>query len=140
MADPTCTLAAYSEKPCSGALVRCHLISQQRLRIEYPEGAVWLSVHPQAFSWASCVRDGLLHRPGGPEIVRRISLSELQADERGWVWGCGGAMGPDGHHGEFDGYRLKPPRSMIPPETIAFADELRLLAFLDLDRRYDQDA
>lgn len=136
MPDPTCWLAGYSEKPCDGALVRCHLLSQQRLRLEYPAGAVWLEGRAQALSWAACQRDGLLHRPDGPALVRRVSLAELQADERGWVWGCGGAMGPDGHHGEFDGYKLKPPLSAVPPETIAFVDELRLLAFLELDRRY----
>lgn len=132
-----CWFAQFTDVPCDGALVRCHLLTQQRLRTEYPEGAVWLEGRMQALSWFSYERDGLAHLPTAGPVIARMSLRELKDDRRTWVHGCGGAMGNGGHHAEFDGYKLKVPYSAIPPETIAFVDELRLLAMFERDRRFE---
>lgn len=137
MSEPTCWFAQFTDAPCEGALRRCHLFPQQRLRQEYPEGAFWLEGRTRALSVRSWRRDALSAAPDAPQIVRTMSLEELQADPRLWVPGCGGAMGISAHHGMFDGYDLIVPRSRIPAECVAFVEELRLGAFLDLDRRYD---
>jgi len=51
----------------------------------------------------------------------------LVRDDRTWVWGCGGPMGPGGHHGQFKPDGAKPiPLSRLP---LGF---LRLMADLDL--------
>lgn len=137
MADPACWFAQFTDTPCDGALVRCHVLTQQRLRQEYPEGAIWLEGREKAVSRQSWERDALGSAPNAPAIVRAMSLAELQRDDRLVEIGCGGAMGPDGHHGEFDGYKLKVPFARLRPETIAFVDELRLLAHLERDRRFE---
>lgn len=133
----SCWLARFTDTPCDGALVRCHVLTQQRLRQEYPEGAIWLEGREKAVSRKSWERDALGAAPDAPVTVRSMSLSALQKDERLTVIGCGGPMGQGGHHGEFDGYALKVPYAKLPPETIAFVDELRLLAFLERDRRFE---
>jgi hypothetical protein len=132
---PLCWLAAFSETPCDGPLVRAHLLTRQRLRLELPEGAVWLSGREKALSWRAVQRDGLLERPGAPRVLRRMSLRQLQEDERLWVPACGGSTGLEGHHGEWDGLRLTVPRVKVPPEMLAFVDELGLTAFLKRDAR-----
>lgn len=50
------------------------------------------------------------------------------ADERSWVWGCGGPMGNAGHHGMLDaGHRpLRVPRLSLPAGLEELADELGL--------------
>src|SRR6202000_810769 len=100
---PTCWFAQFSATPCEGQLRRCHLLSQQRLRQEYPSGALWLSDREKALSRRSYARDGLavIHeaQEDGPTIVRRMSLRELQEDSRLWRPGCGGIAGVSAHHG-----------------------------------------
>ena len=56
-------------------------------------------------------------------LVRELgwSKSKARSDPRVWVWGCGGALGPGGHHGRF-----KPdgpegiPLSMLPEDFTRF--------------------
>jgi hypothetical protein len=72
-------------------------------------------------------------------ILRSKSLKELQEDPRAWVWGCGGTMKLEGHHGRFDGRnspRLLVPRERLPVGTEEMAQELGLSWWLD--RRYGQ--
>lgn len=138
MPEPVCWFAAFSDVPCEGALRRCHLFPQHRLRQEYPEGAIWLRDRPRALSARSWRRDAFSTAPDAAVVVRTVSLEELQRDPRLWVPGCGGVVGVSGHHGMFDGYKLVVPREKIPVECVAFVEELRLGAFLELDRRYQQ--
>lgn len=91
--------------PCSGGLVRCHLIDQALLAREFRHGF-----------------DGR-------------SSAVLQADSRGWVWGCGGNTGLEGHHGRLDfaahdSTRLLIPRALLPEGAEAMAEELGLLWWL----------
>lgn len=92
---------------CEGPqVVRCHLIRQQKIAKEHPRG------------------------------YSGRSLAVLQADPRGWVWGCAGTSGIGGHHGKLDtaphdSSKLIVPRAMIPEETEEFAAELGLLWWLD---------
>lgn len=45
-------------------------------------------------------------------------------DPRCWVWACGGAMGPSGHHGMLDYTReIRIPRSALPAGVELFALE-----------------
>lgn len=132
-----CWLARFTDTPCDGALVRCHVLAQQRLRQEYPEGAIWLEGREKAVSLKSWERDALGSAPNAPARVEMMTLEALQADSRLWVWGCGGPMGQGGHHGEFDGYKLKVPFEKLRPETITFVEELRLMAHLERDRRFE---
>lgn len=91
--------------PCEGpTIIRAHLIPKQLMRREHPHG-----------------HNGR-------------SVAVLHADPRGWRWACGGTLGLAGHHGALDSYKLSIPRSMIPPETEAFAEELDLLWWID--KRY----
>jgi hypothetical protein len=92
---------------CEGPqVIRCHLISQQQMRITHPKG------------------------------YAGRALAVLQADPRGWVWGCGGTSGLAGHHGKLDtaphdSSKLRIPRAMLPPELEEFAYEMNLTWWLD---------
>ena len=88
--------------PCEGRLVRCHLIPRQVLRREHP----------------------LRHEPGHVNLVLHNPAT--------WVWGCGGAMGPGGHHGKYKPDGPRPiPRHLLPPGLEEFAAELGLGWWLD---------
>lgn len=89
-----CYLAPFSDRPCDGQLVRCHLLPKQLLK-----------------------REG--HRAAA-------------ADERSWVWGCGGPMGNGGHHGMLDHSRtLRVPLAALPTGTVELAAELGLTWWLE---------
>jgi hypothetical protein len=113
---------------CDGGLVRCHLISKDRIKKEFPHGAVfyegtWLRQLPM---------DAPLdrHTP-----YKRRSLHALLNDPRVWVWGCGGAVGLSGHHGMLDSSRkLRISRYKLPPALEEYAAELGL--GWELDRLY----
>lgn len=65
--------------------------------------------------------------------------SKLAEDPATWVWACGGALGPGGHHGQLDHSRtLRVPRVMLPRATEDFAAAHGLLWFLD--REYGERA
>jgi hypothetical protein len=88
--------------PCDGGLVRCHLISKQLLKREFPHG------------------------------FEGRALAVLQADPRSWVWGCGGPTGIGGHHGQLDHSRkLKIPRDLLPIGVEEMVDELGITAWLE---------
>ncbi len=149
--------------PCEGSLVRCHLISKDRLKKEFPKGAVlvagkWERELPLAAGpdsegiYIDCidgrdfgglggcdVRDGAIHDPRCPHADgvewHRRSLHALLNDPRVWVWGCGGPTGLSGHHGMVDGARrLRISRSALPPRLEEYAEELGL--GWELDRAY----
>lgn len=126
--------------PCSGKLVRCHLIDQQTLRQEFPHGVVlgWrydddrrpVPCWKRAAKWeAEKVQRALASGSEAP--LRLRALEVLQQDPRSFVMGCGGATGIGGHHGKFDtaphdSTRIVLPRALIPEGTEEMADELHL--------------
>jgi hypothetical protein len=110
---------------CEGSLVRCHLISKDRLKKEFPKGVCfldgeWVRVHPKL-----------------PEMALNGTFRSLHAllnDPRVFVWGCGGLSGLAGHHGQADGYKLPISRSALPQALEEYAAELGL--GWELDRAY----
>lgn len=98
--------------------MRCHLLPQQQIKR------------------ALATRRAEFRRLGeqlGPHLVYPKSMDAIAlADPSGWVWGCGGAMGPGGHHGRFkpDG-PLPIPRRLLPAGLEEFAAELGLGWWLD---------
>jgi hypothetical protein len=65
--------------------------------------------------------------------LKEWKLAKYIHDEATWVWACG-EMGLRGHHGAFDSYQLRIPRSAIPKRTEDFCTEHGLGWYLD--RRY----
>jgi hypothetical protein len=114
--------------PCDGRLRRCHLIPKNKLAQEFPNGAIW----PVGEGWPAKRAPALeVLREFGPAGFG-MSLRELQADPRCWVWGCGGPMGPGGHHGQFKPDGPRPiARHRLPPGLEEFAAELGLEWWLD---------
>ncbi len=55
-------------------------------------------------------------------------------DERSYVRACGGSTGLEGHHGQFDTYRLVVPREALPVAVEELAEELNMGYYLE--RRY----
>jgi len=111
---------------CDGARVRAHLIPQQLLKREFPNGAVWTehgwkpATAAQKKALRACT-DGS-YRP----------LLSLLADSASWVWACGGPSGVGGHHGMLDYARtLRIPRYRLPERTEEFAQDLGLGWWLD---------
>ena len=85
--------------PCDGRLVRCHLIPRQTLR--------------------------------RTDQYRRLKGNQERADflydPRSWVWGCGGGVGLNGHHGMFDmNFALHVPRRCLPAGVEELAVELTI--------------
>lgn len=75
------------------------------------------------------------------QVLRREfdkpTAKRLIASQDSWVWCCGGAVGLGGHHGRFDGHRLRIPRHCLP---VAFVD---MMTAVDMDwyvDRYYPDA
>lgn len=102
--------------PCEGQLVRCHLLPQQLLKREFPEGIGGEAGVPRDADW-----------PGG-----YTPLEALLKDTRCWVPGCGGLQGVSGHHGQLDTARtLRIPRAFLPDELEEYAGELGLTWWLD---------
>jgi hypothetical protein len=94
-----CQLAQFSDAPCEGRLVRCHLIPQQVIRRE---------LRPM-FKTGPAKRD----------------LENIVWDPRTWVWACGGfGHGNMGHHGLLDNPGgIEPPRAALPDGVEEFALE-----------------
>jgi hypothetical protein len=89
--------------------VRCHLLPRQVIRREHPARSIVA---------ASLAKQRGIEPPPQPVDVN---------DPRSWVWGCGGIMGPGGHHGQFKPDGPRPiPRDLLPPGLIEFAEELGL--------------
>lgn len=105
--DPTpatCWLAQFTDTPCDGRLEKAHIIRQQTIRRE-----VWNK------------RPELRKELGG---LNGAGL--LIWDERAWRPAC------HKHHTELDQARtLRIPRSAIPVETEAFAEQYGLGWWLD---------
>lgn len=98
----SCFLAAFTDTPCAGRLIKAHLIPQQRIKREFPKG-----------------HNG-------------VSLTALLNDSRSYVLACGGIIGNSGHHGELDYSRkIRIPLDQIPDGTKTFAQELGLLVWLE---------
>lgn len=117
-----CFLAAFSDKPCEGRHVDCHLLPRSKMRQEYPYGAI--RVHD---AWLPAQHPRLELREG-----RRLALNVLLHDRRATVRGCGGPHGDSGHHGMLDRARsLRIPRAAIPIAVVEFAVEFGLLWWLD---------
>ena len=115
-----CWLARYSQKPCDGRLVRCHLIPRQQLR------AAWRSAHHPVKGQRPEVSLPA-HEP-----LPFKSLRHLIDDPRTWVWGCGGPMGNGGHHGELDQSRtIRVPFADLPSPLLVVAEELNLTWWLE---------
>jgi hypothetical protein len=135
---PECFFASLPDAgPCDGRLVRCHLIPQQKIALEFPHGAY----RPDGAGWQRV--------PSRFADLRDLGASGslmpqrgLQDDPRCWVWGCGGPMGPGGHHGQFKPDGPRPiPRHRLPPALEEFAAELGLEWWLDYTYgpRWDDD-
>jgi hypothetical protein len=102
VAPGACFLAQFSDKPCEGRLIRAHLIPRQVIRRE-------LGGRKHGYGWTT-----------------------IADDPRCWVWACGGALGPSGHHGMLDHSRtLRIPREALPAGIEAFAEEYGLGWWLD---------
>jgi hypothetical protein len=68
-------------------------------------------------------------------LVRELGKREgerLVRDDRTWVWGCGGPMGPGGHHGQFkpDGPKGIP-LSLLPEGYTRLMAELGLWWYVE---------
>jgi hypothetical protein len=111
--------------PCDGRLVRCHLIPRQKL-----EKGPYVDQYGRRRPIAETEREALdIYVPGGPMVV---VLSSVRRDVRSWVWGCGGPMGPGGHHGQFKPDGPRPiARHRLPPALEEFAAELGLEWWVD---------
>jgi hypothetical protein len=98
----------------------------------------WLARFASTPCDGGLVRCHLLPR----QLLRRELKSRwraVAADERSWVFGCGGPMGNGGHHGELDQARtLRVPREALPPGLVELAGELGLTWWID--HEYDKGA
>lgn len=112
---------------CNGALIRAHLISKQKMRREFPVGVVYFDGYWQD---PRAVFDRVVTRQGR-DLYKRRTLKEIQDDPRCWVPCCGGPSGIGGHHGLFDGLKLRLAREELPPGVEQFASELGLCNYLD---------
>lgn len=107
--------------PCEGRLVRCHLIPKQLFRQHFPRGAY--------FHDGQWVEAGQAHArldlPPLATLPYRTRRA-LQDDPRASVYGCGGMVGLGGHHGAYDGHKLRVSYSRLPPGARQYARELGL--------------
>jgi len=120
--------------PCDGALIRAHLIPKQLVKRGFPHGVSW---HPRLECWvgyAPLEEQEALDRGEG---WAHRTLRQMQDDPRCWVPCCGGPTGIGGHHGQFDGLRLRLPRESLPLAVVEYAAELGLSWWLD--RTYGPD-
>jgi hypothetical protein len=124
-------IAVVRAGPCSGVLIRAHLIPKQRIRREWPRGA--FSPAGRA-PWVPLGQDQALEEAA--LVGRARSLAEITWDSRCWVPMCGGPMGNAGHHGMLDAGgvgRIKILRAWLPPELEEFAEEYGLGWSLEAD-------
>lgn len=111
-----CFLAQFSETPCDGQLVRCHLLPRRELK------KLWKLVHESTYATAEQVA----------ALEPFLTFRDLSEDERTWVPGCGGPVGLSGHHGELDHSRtLRVPRDRLPAGVEEIARELGFVWYLD---------
>lgn len=100
----------------------------------------WFSMLPDAGPCEGrLVRCHLIPR----QKIRLEAALADPADPRCWVWGCGGPMGPGGHHGQFKPDGPRPiARHRLPPALEEFAAELGLEWWLDYTYgpRWDDEA
>lgn len=112
MANPRETML-----PCSGLLVRAHLIPQQTLLREI--------IDPM----------NRLKEPTKFRALRKTPESlAILWDPRVWVWACGGPMGNGAHHGLFDHGRISLPRQALPDGLVEFAHQYGIT--WAIERRY----
>jgi hypothetical protein len=115
-AEFACWLSRFSDEPCDGQIVKCHLIPQQKLK------RIWNEVYHAK----------RLPTQMYPELSRWPSLKHLLDDPATWVPGCGGPMGNAGHHGQLDHSRtLRVPYARLPLQTIKLATDLMILPWLE---------
>lgn len=121
MTEPRCFFEDWpGAGPCSGALIRAHLINQSYLKRTYPHGVV--------------LEDGQWRRLGRHEDRYQLpyrSARDLCDDPRSWVPCCGGINGLGQHHGLFDSFRLHIPRERLPVGFVEFCLELGEGRYLD---------
>lgn len=122
MSDYECFFANRPDVgPCSGQLIRGHLIPRQLLKREFRWGCVY-----EGGSWWKLERGEEQH--GLPYR----SVDDLIADERSWVAICGGLHGSSGHHGMLDTARtLRIGREELPEDFVTFCEELGLGWYID---------
>lgn len=93
--EPRCFFADRNAGPCSGSLIRAHLVPKQLLKRSFPHGKAGRTTQ------------------------------ELIDDQRSWVPCCGGEQGNGGHHGQLDQARtLRIPVDELPAGFSEFMDEL----------------
>ena len=124
-------VAARLAGPCSGVLIRAHLIPKQRIAREFPHGAY----RTEAGAWRPV--------PRGTVDIRELGLTGeflpldgIVWDRRVWVPMCGGPMGNAGHHGMLDAggvNRLRIERAWLPAAVEEFAVEFGLEWSLEAD-------
>jgi hypothetical protein len=103
--------------PCEGRLVKCHLVKQQVLKREIRSAR------------AEYARTGVT--PNHLLIPKSMEAA-LLAEPWTWVWGCGGPMGPGGHHGQFKPDGPKPiPLSLLPVDFTRRMAELGLWWYVE---------
>lgn len=122
MSDYECFFAHREDAgPCSGQLIRGHLIPRQLLKREFRYGCVYEG----GFWWA-------LERGEDQHGLLFRTAEDLIVDERSWVPMCGGPMGNAGHHGQLDCARtLRISREELPELFLEFLTELGLLWYAD---------
>jgi hypothetical protein len=101
--------------------------------LEFPHGG-WRLQRDEFDGWVNFLplEAQAVDGDGDPISWPHLPLRRMQDDPRCWVWGCGGPMGPGGHHGQFKPDGPRPiPRHRLPPALEEFAAELGLEWWLD---------
>jgi hypothetical protein len=108
---------------CEGRLVKAHLIPKQRIRKEFPGGAVFASegFDLQSFKWRPFDARVAYAVIGNPGDGGMRSLQDIVWDPRCWRWMCGGPTGLGGHHGAYDAKQIG--LDEWPPDLIEFLRE-----------------
>lgn len=109
-----CFFVGRGAGPCSGVLIRAHLIPKQRIRREV------ITARSTGARWPA-------------NTAQRGELDRILWDPRCWVPMCGGPMGNAGHHGMLDGRQLEIARADLPGELEEFAQEHGLEWSLERD-------
>jgi hypothetical protein len=65
-------------------------------------------------------------------VLRQHGHERAVWDDRAWVWMCGGeGHGNTGHHGDFDGLRLRIPANMLPTDFREMMAEIGMEWWID---------
>ena len=112
---------------CDGPMDRAHLIAKQRIKREYPYGAVLASPAPGhgRGSWAAAPK--AVRPEDYPHGFELMTPQMVMWDERVWVPAC------RLHHANFDNHAFRIPRAELPAAVEAFAREFNLEWCLDAD-------